>query len=579
MPERASEVIVAMLTGVLVTASASAQSTNDPIPTAAPVASWHLELEDVVRIPDSFGQAPRLEQLVWNETTGLAYVIDQGGWIYAFDPSATTPSPTIFLSLYTTPGQLYSTFESGVRSMAFHPDFGVPGAPGHRKLYVTFSRTAGAPAVGAPVEFTAPGGTDHRQVVAEWTLLPSGTPDPASYRELLRIAQPFANHDAGHLGFDPSLAPGDPDYGLLYIAVGDGGSAGGPNDLSRDVDLTPAPYPHGKILRIDPVGGGAGPYAIPASNPFAGQPDRLEESYAWGFRNPHKLNWDRETGLLYVSDIGQGVVEEISIVRAGQDHGWNLREGAFEYVNTGLVAPLPLDHPSDAFSYPVAQYDHSGQNGIDGRAAIVGGPIYRGSRIPALRGTMIFADFATSPGPIFAVHVGLLAERDDLTDLPSLDDGRLAPFEEVRILDGGVAKTFRDFLRDAGLSGLARTDQRWGEGPDGDLFLLNKQDGWVRRVVAAPGHPGPPQAVPLASPWARGVLGVCALLAGNGSVRVLSRRGLRSARSSGIRVGSARPACARLSSFESESSKLQRRATIRAGRSSRQGHGLELAPR
>ena len=483
-----------------------AQQTNDPISTSAPVAAWSLVLEEVVQIPDSAGAAPRLEQLVANTTTGLAYVIDQRGTIYRFDPGVPSPVADVFLDLALAVGDLQSTNEAGVRSLAFHPDFDVPTAAGFRKMYLAFSRTAGSTPVGGPVIFDSPGATNHWTVISEWMLEPDGDVDPTSYRELMRIEQPFSNHNSGHLGFDPTANPGTPDYGKLFIAVGDGGSGGGPFDLSQDIDATPAPYPHGKVLRIDPLAVGAAPYTVPLDNPFSGIADRVLEVWAYGFRNPHKFEWDSLTGRMYVSDIGQGVVEEISVVRKGGNYGWNPREGAFVYVNGGNVSPLPVDHPNDDYLYPVAQYDHQG-NGITGSAAIVGGPVYRGSQIPALSGTMFFADFATNPGPIFAVHVGQLVERDDLDDIESLSGGRLSPFEEVLIRDGGVDVTFREILREStGLFGLQRTDTRWGVGPAGEIFVLNKQDGLVRRISGVIGHPGPPRVVP--GPGLMGLFGL-----------------------------------------------------------------------
>jgi len=487
-------VMPCLLSALAAPPGARAQATGNPIPTSAPVAAWSLVLEDVVTIPDSAGSAPRLEWLTWNETTGLAYVIDQRGYVYAFDPAAPAPTATLFLDLETAVGDLVSGNENGVRGLAFHPDFADPGAPGYRKMYVFLSRTAASTPVGspAPVSFGSPGSADHVGVLSEWTLLADGSVDTGSYRELLRIEQPYSNHNAGHLGFDPTAAPASAEYGKLYIAVGDGGSGGGPFDLSQDIDATPAPYPHGKILRIDPLASGGSPYAIPADNPFAGVADRVEEVWAYGMRNPHKFSWDTATGRMYVSDIGQGVVEEVSVVRKAANLGWNEREGAFAYVSTSSVSPLPASHPSDAFSYPVAQYDHS-NNGISGSSAIVGGPVYRGSAIPQLAGTYFFADFASNPGPIFAVDVAELVERDDLSGIAGLDDGRLAPFAEVRIHDGGVDKNFRQFLRDANDDpGLSRTDTRWGVGPGGEIYVLNKRDGVVRRLAGVVGLPAPP---------------------------------------------------------------------------------------
>jgi glucose/arabinose dehydrogenase len=505
--------------------AAYAQATNNPIPTSAPVAPWSLVLEDVVQIPDSSGAAPRLEFLASNATTGLAYVIDQRGFIYSFDPAATTPVAALFLDLAAAVGSLFTGNEAGVRGMAFHPDFDNLAADGYRKMYTGMSRTAGSTPVGSPspVIFDSPGSTNHYTVIAEWTLLADGSVDLGSYRELMRIEQPFANHNSAHIGFDPTSGPASLDYGKLYISVGDGGSGGGPFDLSQDIDATPAPYPHGKILRIDPIASGGAPYTIPSDNPFAGQADRAEEIWAYGMRNPHKFTWDTATGLMYVSDIGQGVVEEVSVVRKQANLGWNDREGAFVYVSTSSVSPLPAGHPTDAFTYPVAQYDHS-NNGISGSAAIVGGSVYRGSDVPQLIGMYFFADFASNPGPIFVVHVADLVERDDFTNIADLDDGRLAPFFEVKIHDAGVDKEFRQFLRDAnGDPGLNRTDTRWGIGPSGEIFILNKHDGMVRRIAGVVGFPEP-EPVPVLPLWGIALLAGCLAAVGRLALRGAGRR-------------------------------------------------------
>ena len=488
--------------------SALAQATGNPIATSAPVAPWSLVLEDIVTIPDSSGSAPRLEFLTANATTGLAYVIDQRGFVYSFDPAAASPTAMLFLDLTTAAGSLFTTNESGARGLAFHPDFDESGADGYRKFYTAFSRTAASVPVGvpSPIVFGSPGSTNHYSVIAEWTVLANGSVDPGSYRELMRIEQPFANHNAGHLEFNPTSAPASPDYGKLYIAVGDGGSGGGPFDLSQDIDATPEPYPHGKILRIDPLASVGAPYSIPSDNPFAGQADRVEEIWAYGMRNPHKFSWDVVDGRMLVSDIGQGVVEEISVVRKETNLGWNEREGAFVYENGSSVSPLPAGHASDAYTYPVAQYDHSG-NGISGSSAIVGGSVYRGNAVPQLTGMYFFADFASNPGPIFTVPIADLVERDDFTNIANLDDGRLAPFVEVRIHDDGSDKTFRQFLRDAHTTpGLGRTDPRWGVGPDGEVYLLNKHDGVVRRIAGVANFP---VQVPVLSHWGLALLAGC----------------------------------------------------------------------
>ena len=118
--------------------------------------------------------------------------------------------------------------------------------------------------------------------------------------------------------------------------------------------------------------------------------------------------------------------------------------------------------------------------------------------MPQLSGTLFFGDFSCGSGPIFAVHVGELVEREDLSNLVSLDGGRIAPYREILIVEDGVHRTFRTVLRVAsGNLNLCRTDLRFGEGENGEIYLLNKHDGWVRKIAAVPGHPGPPQVVPM----------------------------------------------------------------------------------
>ncbi len=450
---------------------------------SAPIAHWSFELEDVVQVRSSAGQAPRLEYLIGGPDNGLAYVIDQRGPIYSFDPAEANPTTTTFLDLRTAVGSLTTGNESGVRGMAFHPDFNDDTKDGFRKLYVAFSRTSGSTAVGNPVIFDSPGNTNHYTVLGEWDVNANGTVDTSSYRELMRVEQPFGNHNSGHIGFNPTANPGDADYGKLFMAVGDGGSGNGPFDLSLDIDATPAPYPHGKILRIDPIATATEPYTVPNDNPFANVANRVEETWAYGLRNPHKFEWDSVTGEMYISDIGQGSIEEISIGRSEANFGWNDREGTFSFSN-GSVSALPGNHATDAFTYPVAQYDHSGTNGISGSSAVVGGTVYRGTKVPELTGMYLFADFATNPGPIFAVDVDDLIERDDFSDLSNLSGGRLSPFVEVEIRDDGNDKDLRQFLRDANNNqSISRTDLRWGLGPDGEIYVLNKRDGMVRRIA------------------------------------------------------------------------------------------------
>ena len=475
---------------LLVSSADLTLATNNPINGSAPVAFWSLALEEVTTIPNIGGNAPRMEQLVSGGEADMAYVIAQQGRIYSLDTTQQNPTAQLYLdvdaALTAVGATLNVANQTGVRGLAFHPDFNNSGTDGYRKLYTAHSRNAlSGPLIGSPspVVFPAPGGINHDSMVAEWTVNANGTVDTTSYRELLLVGQPAGDHNIGQIGFNPTATPGSSDYGKLYIALGDGGGPGDPQGLAQDITNNP----HGSILRIDPIATATEPYTIPGDNPFAGQANRVEEIWAYGLRNPHKFGWDPLTGSMYISDIGQGVIEEINIGQSGANYGWDAREGSFVYDNTSNVSTLPGGHPSDSFTYPVAQYDHLFSNGIIGSSAITGASVYRGDDVPELTGMYLFADFASNPNPIFAVDADDLIERDDFTNVTSLDDGRLAPYVEVQINDGGILKDLREFIGDANSTSFGRTDMRWGLGPAGEIYILNKRDGVVRRIVGVSG--------------------------------------------------------------------------------------------
>lgn len=469
---------------------AGGQSTTNPINAVVPIAGWSLQLENVVTIDFNNGSTPRPEYLTAGGAPGMLYVMEQRGDIHRFDPLVGQSSLTKFLDLDQFLGNDYNfNNEGGLRGLAFHPDFNNTGTDGFRKFYTSHSRDAFTPLQGtpAPKVFNSPITPVHDSVVAEWTVNADGTVNTSTYRELMRIGQPYSNHNIGQISFNPTVGVGDADYGNLYIAMGDGGSGGDPQNMAQDIDVTPDPRPFGKMLRINPIASGANPYTIPSDNPFAGQSNRVQETWAYGLRNPHKFAWDDATGLMYIADIGQGNVEEINIGRAGANYGWRLREGTFVYG--GSVSPLPTGHATDAYAYPVAQYDHDfDNNGSTSSSAVTSGPVYRGTAIPELTGVYLFAEFATNSGAIYAVDVDDLVERDNFSNLTSLNSGFLAPFEEVRINDNGTLKTFLQFLREkSGNNALSRTDTRFGVGADGEIYIMNKHDRVIRRIVGVVG--------------------------------------------------------------------------------------------
>ncbi len=458
---------------ILPVPGAVAQTTDRPFPRSIEGVEGIVvvDVAEFASIPDADGQAARMMLLVDEPATRRMFVNDMRGPLYGVGYDGRTVTPYVDIDDPRWGVAVESSGrERGFQSFAFHPQFGVPGTPGYGKFYTwTDTRNTGPAA-----DFT-PGGGDatHHTVLLEWTARDpaAATYDGGPPRELARFEQPFRNHNAGHLAFNPLAAPGDPDYGLLYVGVADGGSGGDPLNLARNPRSV-----FGKILRIDPLGsnGANGEYGIPADNPFAGDDDALGEVYAAGVRNPQRFGWDPATGNMYLADIGQNTVEEISLVSPGADLGWNAWEGSFRFVGReGVDASNPRGDAG--VTYPVVEYAH-GDPLLQRRAAVTGVVVYRGREIPQLRDRVLFADFPT--GEIF---------HFDADDLPR---GGNQGFRRVLLRHGGEPTTLLELIREKnaaqGKEPAARTDLRFGEGRDGRVFLLNKHDGTIR-VLAPPG--------------------------------------------------------------------------------------------
>ena len=209
-------------------------------------------------------------------------------------------------------------------------------------------------------------------IIARYRVKP-GSPneaDPASARVLLKIDQPFSNHNGGLLKFGPD--------GYLYIGMGDGGAANDPQcRAQRDDSLL------GKMLRIDPRRSGGRPYSVPSSNPFVNRSGARGEIYSYGLRNPWRFSFDRETGDLSIGDVGQNEIEEIDFVREGEGRGANFGWRPFE----GRSRIFP-DEDAPGHVPPVIQTRHS-----DGYCSITGGYVVRDPAVPALRGQYVYSDF------------------------------------------------------------------------------------------------------------------------------------------------------------------------------------------
>jgi uncharacterized repeat protein (TIGR03806 family) len=314
------------------------------------------------------------------------YVAQKTGSVRMFDNANGTATTTEFINiagrLNSSPGS--ANDERGLLGMAFHPGF-----PGDPRVYLFYTGTVGSQLVDR---------------VSQFRLFAGGTTlDPASEIELFNVNDPAGNHNGGHLAFGPD--------GFLYIGIGDGGSGNDPfGPIGNGQNLQTM---LGKMLRIDIAATSAGAtYAIPPTNPFAGNPrcnvngtttdlDGCPEIYAYGFRNPWRWNFDRAgTNQLWLSDVGQGALEEVDLVVRGGNYGWRCFEGT---RNTGLACgPNPNPIP------PVAQYDRN--QGF----STTGGYVYRGSAIPALHGRYVFGDFG---GNLF--HIAL-----DTTPTANLTNGQ-----------------------------------------------------------------------------------------------------------------------------------------------------------
>ena len=264
------------------------------------------------------------------------YFAQKTGAVVALRDGEVDPRPLVDLS-----GEVSQGGEQGLLGIAFSPD--------GRYLYTNHTDVDGDTRV---TEWRMDGG----DVVAE------------SRREVLFVDQPFGNHNGGNLAFGPD--------GYLYVGLGDGGSGGDPMDNGQSLDTL-----LGKMLRIDPRPDGDRAYGIPPDNPFAGRSRARPEIWAFGLRNPWRYSFDRSTGDLWIGDVGQDAREEVDRQAAdsagGENYGWNRMEG---------TQPYEGEAPADAVA-PVYDY------GRDQGSTVIGGYVYRGSRVPDLEGAYVFGDF------------------------------------------------------------------------------------------------------------------------------------------------------------------------------------------
>ena len=454
---------------VAITQSAFGQTTNDPFPTPINTANAIVvNYQDFATVPDDSGEAPRLMTLVDEPGTRRLFVNTMRGRLHtiSYDGKTVTPYLDINDARWGIPVQSQGR-ERGVQSFTLHPQFGRQGTPGYGKFYTYTDTSNTAPAA----DFAAPAGNrTHDTVLLEWSAKTAAASayDGGPPREIFRAAQPFPNHNGGQIAFNTLAAAGSADAGLLYVGLADGGSGGDPMNMAQNLGLA-----FGKILRIDPLGTNSsnGRYGIPPSNPFVsdGRNDTLGEIYAYGVRNPQRFSWDAKTGAMYVADIGQNMVEEISPVTAGANLGWNKWEGSFAYVDRQVSTQN--QRADKTITYPVVEFDH--RDPLFQRAAVTGVYVNRQGAIKPLANLLIFGD--NPSGEIFAVSAD------------NLPHGGQDAMRRVMLNDKGTPKTLLQLIRERnaaqGRPAAPRADLRLGVGPEGQIFVLNKADGIIRLLV------------------------------------------------------------------------------------------------
>lgn len=265
-------------------------------------------------------------------------------------------------------------FEGGLHSVIFHPGF-----TKNRRVFFSYSQS------------------EPRRTVLSEMIVPEEEPfraDPATERIILEVPHQLADHYSGCLAFGPD--------GMLYWSIGDGGL--------RDDPLGMAQHPYllqGKVLRLDvDHRSGSRAYSIPKDNPFVARQEWRGEIYALGFRNPWGMTFDPQTGALWLADVGQELYEEINVVRRGGNYGWGERDGP-----SRLLAKVDRPQTSGPYADPIYSYTHTSGDGI----CIVGGCVYRGKKMAALRGCYLYGDWGY--GKIYALRPDAKLSQPDIVKL------------------------------------------------------------------------------------------------------------------------------------------------------------------
>ena len=276
------------------------------------------------------------------------FVAQQQGKIFVFPNKPDVEDPELFMDWEKKTVYKNEEFEEGVLGLAFHPKFKTNG-----EFFMYYTEVP------------------HISVISRFKVSKDNPnkADPASEEQILRIPQPYWNHNGGTIAFGPD--------GFLYIGLGDGGAGNDPHKNGQNPSTM-----LGKILRIDVDHQDAGKkYAVPKDNPCVGKEGAATEAYAMGIRNTWRMSFDRQTGALWQADVGQDFWEEINLITKGGNYGWNLREGMHKFKDGS-------DKRADLIE-PIWEYHHTVGK------SITGGYVYRGKKVPELAGCYLYADFVS----------------------------------------------------------------------------------------------------------------------------------------------------------------------------------------
>lgn len=420
-------------------------TTSNLIPERIQDSGIRLEVEFFAQLPptDSVSPLAKMTKMEAIPGTTRLFINDQRIGLYEIE----NQSPRLFLNLLENRPAMVSKpgWATGVGSFAFHPDFESNGL-----FYTSHTEPGGT----ATSDF---GFTDSLKVFMQWVLTEWKADDPkaevfkGTHREILRIDNASQAHGMQELTFNPNSQKGDPDYGLLYIGYGDGGTA---EKRFPDISNHKGSGVYSSILRIDPMGkdGINGKYGIPKINSFAGIEGKAGEIVAYGFRNPNRIFWD-EKGNLYATDIGQHSIEEINRIEPAKFYGWPIREGTFTINPFGSfrsLYPLPSDDEKYGVTYPLIQLEHDETVAIIGGYTLPYGP---------LQGKFIFGDIPS--GRLFFA---------DLSETPS------PKVQTWGVIHDGKEVNLKELFN------TSRVDLKFGQDHTGQVYIMSKAEGKIYRI-------------------------------------------------------------------------------------------------